>query len=39
VLLQEILEEDNCGNFIDLFAHLSFLSDLSKVSPIILKNS
>lgn len=39
MLLQEILEEDNCGNFIDLFAHLSFLSDLSEVSPIILKNS
>ena len=39
MLLQKILEEDYCGNFINLFAHFSFLTDLSEVTPIILKNS
>ena len=39
MLLQEILQEDNCGNFINLFAHFSFLTNSSEMSPIILKNS
>jgi hypothetical protein len=39
VLLQKILEKDYCGNFIDLFVHFCFLTDLSEVTPIILKNS